>query len=82
MEHLVDDLLQLQQGFLHHGETWHLVCIGCKGDMPFLVKTGGFERHWLRAERKLTQEQELGRHLEFAGFVWREPQISRLRTAT
>ena len=52
MEHLVDDLLQLQQGFLHHGETWHLVCIGCKGDMPFLVKTGGFERHWLRAERK------------------------------
>lgn len=52
MEHFVADLLTLQQGFWHGGEKWHLICIGCKGDMPFLVKTGGCVRHWLRAERK------------------------------
>ena len=28
-----------------------LACIGVKGDLPFLRKTGGLERHWQRAQR-------------------------------
>ena len=81
-EHLVDDLLQLRQGFLHHGEAWHLVCIGCKGDMPFLVKTGGFERHWLRAERKANARSRTRASPGVCRLVWRGPQTSGLRMAT
>lgn len=49
---LVDDLVELQGGFMYRGEKWHLVTVGMKGDLPQLIKTGGFIRHWLRAERK------------------------------
>eukprot|EP00435_Cladocopium_sp_Y103_P054921 s920_g18.t1 len=49
---LVDDLLCLQEGFQFQGEKWHIVCLGLKGDMPFLRSAGGFTRHWQRAVRK------------------------------
>ena len=49
---LVDDLLQLQDGFTYNDERWHVIILGLKGDLPFLAKTGNLERHWLRAPRK------------------------------
>ena len=67
LRHLADDLLKLQSGFLHRGETWYLINIGCKGDMPWLAKTGEFLRHWLRAERK---EQARSRAVAPPGVCW------------
>ena len=49
---MMDDLLSLQKGFQFQGEQWHIVCLGLKGDMPFLRSAGGFTRHWQRAVRK------------------------------
>ena len=49
---LVDDLLILQQGFQYEGKRYHLINVGMKGDLPYLAKTGNFDRHWLRAQRK------------------------------
>ena len=64
---MADDLLQLQKGFRHCGETWYLINIGCKGDMPWLAKTGDFSRHWLRAERKA---QARSRSAPLPGVCW------------
>jgi hypothetical protein len=52
LEHLTENLLELQRGFVYNNDKWHLVCIGVKGDFPFQIKTGGLNRHWLRAARK------------------------------
>ena len=49
---MTEDLLCLQDGFEFQGERWHIVCLGLKGDMPFLRSAGGFTRHWQRAVRK------------------------------
>lgn len=49
---MVADLKSLQQeGFTFQREKWYLVCLGLKGDMPFLRTAGGFNRHWQRAVR-------------------------------
>ena len=49
---LTRDLKSLEAGFDWKGETWHIVVLGLKGDMPFLAKTGKLSRHYLRATRK------------------------------
>ena len=67
MEHLSQDLLQLQKGFNHRGEVWHLILVGCKGDLPFLAKTANLQRHWLRAERK---EEARSRQRPAPGVCW------------
>ena len=52
LNRLADDLLELQTtGFSFQGETWHIACLGVKGDQPFLRTAGGFIRHWQRAVR-------------------------------
>ena len=48
---MVQDLLSLQGGFEVGNERWHIVCLGVKGDMPFLRTAGGFIRNWQRAVR-------------------------------
>lgn len=49
---MIDDLLHLQtEGFSYREEQWHIVCLGVKGDLPFLRSAGGFQRHWQRAVR-------------------------------
>ena len=49
---MVGDLKSLQQeGFIFQREKWYLICLGLKGDMPFLRTAGGFNRHWQRAIR-------------------------------
>lgn len=40
------------EGFAYRGKRFHLITLGMKGDLPYLTKTGRFDRHWLRAERK------------------------------
>jgi hypothetical protein len=66
LEHLTENLLELQRGFVYNNDKWHLVCIGVKGDFPFQIKTGGLNRHWLRAARKKMPVLEL----VFVGYVW------------
>lgn len=66
---VVDDLLDLQTGFEHSGERHHVVCLGMKGDLPYLAKTGHHERHWLRAERRHKQPEQGG--VLPAGVCWR-----------
>lgn len=66
---LIDDLLQLQDGFVFRGKTYHLVCLGMKGDLPYLAKTGNFTRHWLRAERK-ARDKKKGKGPGPVGVCW------------
>ena len=67
MRHLSENLLELQAGFNHRGQVWHLIMVGCKGDLPFLAKTGNFVRHWLRADRK---DDARTRHRPSPGVCW------------
>ena len=60
-DEIVDDLLSLQnEGFLWHGERWFLQILGLKGDLPFLAKTAGLTRHWLRMARKDSAKDPFG----------------------
>ena len=59
-EHLVADLLELESGFDVDGQRWHCVCIGIKGDLPFLAKSGGMYRHWLRAVKTSANVNPVG----------------------
>ena len=66
---LVDDLLVLQKGFKYRNETWHIITLGMKGDLPYLAKTGRFMRHWLRAERQ-PKETKKGPRVPPVGVCW------------
>ncbi|CAE7278836.1 unnamed protein product, partial [Symbiodinium sp. CCMP2456] len=44
-------LLRLQQGFQYKQQSWHIILLGVKGDLPWLSKAAGLERHFLRAQR-------------------------------
>ena len=67
---LVDDLSKLQRGFNYNGERFHLICLGMKGDLPYLAKTGNFTRHWLRAERKVKDDTSDSKKARPAGVCW------------
>ena len=72
MQTLADELLALQAGFTHNQQTWHLILIGVKGDMPFLSKTGHFDRHWLRAPKKseTSKRSKTGKERAPPGVCW------------
>ena len=53
MANLAEQLLELQRGFEYKRKRWHIICLGVKGDLPWLTKAGTFERHFLRAQRTL-----------------------------
>ena len=67
---LVDDLLILQQGFQYEGKRYHLINVGMKGDLPYLAKTGNFDRHWLRAQRKDPSKVTVKNPAKPAGVCW------------
>ena len=51
LDNLANQLLKLQQGFTWGNDSWHIIVLGVKGDLPWLTKAGGFQRHFLRAQR-------------------------------
>ena len=51
LNNLADQLLALQAGFKYRNQTWHIIILGVKGDLPWLTKAATFERHFLRAQR-------------------------------
>ena len=65
IEAMIDDLRTLQNtGFRWHGRQWYIQVLGLKGDLPFLQKTAGLTRHWLRAQRKQSTARQP------AGICW------------
>lgn len=76
-------------GFNYNGERFHLICLGMKGDLPYLAKTGNFTRHWLRAERKVKDDTSDSKkrpgQLAFVGSVMRglmKVALGKISTST
>ena len=68
LENLADQLHSLQQGFEYRKQKWHIVVLGVKGDLPWLTKAAGFERHFLRAQR--VQHRRNGEEAAGAGICF------------
>ena len=63
MANLAEQLLTLQHGFEYNQQQWHIIVLGVKGDLPWLTKAAGFQRHFLRAQRvenRKSREQPVG----------------------
>ena len=58
LDNLATQLLRLQQGFEYRQQKWHIVLLGVKGDLPWLTKAAGFQRHFLRAQRSLNRKSK------------------------
>lgn len=51
-DRLVDDFVRLQSsGFAWRSQQWRVIVLGLKGDLPYMTKTAGLTRHYLRAKR-------------------------------
>ena len=56
-EELAKDLSRcLLEGYTHHGVTYKMCVIGCKGDWPFLIRAGHLVRHFSRSIKKVGNE--------------------------
>ena len=58
MQNLANQLLQLQKGFQFEGQTWHIITLGLKGDLPWFTKAASLTRHFLRAQRLETTKSK------------------------